>query len=89
MFFFREVSHLCSEGMSWVGRKGNRRGSDRGIIREVNQIIAFLDLDSVSRGPLLVGTVVSKVSLSSAFEASSRGAVFLLLFIGCGFADRG
>ena len=88
-FFFREMSHSCSKGMSRIGRKGNRGRSGRGIIREINQIAVLLDLDSTSGGPLLVGTIASKMSLPSAFEASSRSVVFLLFFVRCSFTDRG
>ena len=88
-FFFRKLSHSCSKGTSQVRRKGNWRGNGRGIIGEVNQITAFLDLDSASGGPLLIGTIASEMFLLSAFKASSCGMVLLLFFIGCGFTDRG
>ena len=87
MFFFREVGHSRSKGTSRVGRKGNGRGSGRDVVVEVDQVIAFLDLDRVSCGPLLIGAVASKMSLSSAFKATSSSVILLLFFIhGC-FAD--
>ena len=89
MFFFGEVSHSHSEGTSQIGRKGNRGRSGRDVVIEVDQIIAFLNLDSASRGPLLVGAVTHEMPLPSAFKALSSCAVLLLFFVHSCFVDCG